>query len=1595
MIRYFNKSIVLTSDQPQGFANFVYESSDTSVWYIIPQVDTSLDLNRIFVNGLDLNGGIDPSNLFYEPSINFALIVDYSGDPSIASFLITSNYIMDYEHNLTFNIFDTPDISSGTLPFESVDVSIYIRPNIISGSDINLYETTNVQSDGDTSYLLMRTNPKFSGNIKLVADSSNRIYLDTFKVSDVLSNKKYRRQIVSGNSVFSGDVRRVFGDLPLGELYRLDNEDVLDISLPKTDLFDQYDLNYSYGSRLFKDELYSEDYAMLAPLWINKNIPSYFAIFRLDGVYNEETYEDGGDLSVLGEKYISGGDLLSTWSLKEASPIGTYMRNHVKEVLQFRSPVFLSLTDPAQTDFDPNTWYGIAVDKGIMTGRSEVPYFFNQKAGNFTDMNAFISEGFERNNLLIPNLINMEYVFDDEEVDLYTMHRYFGLYLTENELYKISYYADASGGDIRILSLDGRDSSIFFNSSIFDPCTGDVVDEYSNRIFGLDDVLTFNRITNKSHANGSDYSAVQEWVNKPGNNLFSAPVEKRQFNDFVTLKINNLLNPGEHLRIINKTQNIIWEIYGSNWDIINAGESINYASVVEEDGYPTLYRTMFSTKGSISDQIVAIQKAFNVFEDYEGTPFKSGIRKTDTFSLLIKDEFIGDQYQFQRITSNVSYSCGSTYTFNTGASPSDISFFGRLTPSSEDIEIVSCDSSFGPINFELFGNRQSIMFDFIDPSTYSIYSLSSIYKSLFQDFVMYLSENDEWYRLIRDTGVEINETNIYNYLYVEDPVESNDNIIVMTQNLIKLVNGNIWNAYAVYPLIVSLMGINPVKDIDYTVYDSSIGYESEYWYDRSDDPSTYFFSLSSSESKYIDTRGSYNIISGSGVIQIGDDSSIYYPGFKFNTFFGDASIMTSSNTVITYNTLDGSANFPSYVPGSSEEDLNDYYWDPDTKTFLKYSLTVPTVSKWVGLGTDARGNPLRLILNGDIFESSTNFIPYNGWFENEISYPSFKYLDSGDRAWESYVYFDINDTVSYTEDSSVYYRTLRNFMIENPEIDVFSKILYFNKDVAGTFVRSSIVYYNQYKDTAEGIINGLNLSLAVSPSAKNILDIKDWDRYRFSLISTPSRNRNSNSPMEVIINENTETILIIWYQGNDLLNYTYRNSSELPGKNILDDDSLNVKWQAFVDGSSNYSYVKAPFFIYTNLLATPIQNIYGSSNSGYPESVCSPFVQYNWNTIDNVNSIFNAYGSNYVTGGGTFTYALNYNTIYQKVDYNFIESSSTIGKFIINQSWQYNTNINQYSDDTTELSSFQYILDNNNIDYYILRGTDLIENSDFVVKPLSISTISPKEYLAEDASSSIYTYLGWYRPKFNSIFNFNGNETDELISIIEKDFTLGNTYFRSYNDIPQFWFNRVVENINSTDISIGNAISFLESWNVFKAQWDAEYYTLGREGDESLVDGYNSALEMPSFFGSKLIKLPNVFELEDWDVTTASSQDGNNWNTLEFNLTRNIINSFKSNEIFIENWSDLTNSDNVIDGYIKETIVSYYNITRPKIGVNIWVKPYDGRRLYYELDNSFEKIETKNVDGFLNFINGDYIYSINVDLLPDLSYYISFTLVEK
>jgi hypothetical protein len=441
----------------------------------------------------------------------------------------------------------------------------------------------------------------------------------------------------------------------------------------------------------------------------------------------------------------------------------------------------------------------------------------------------------------------------------------------------------------------------------------------------------------------------------------------------------------------------------------------------------------------------------------------------------------------------------------------------------------------------------------------------------------------------------------------------------------------------------------------------------------------------------------------------------------------------------------------------------------------------------------------------------------------------------------------------------------------------------------------------------------------------------------------------------------------------------------MPGKSLLDPCSNYIVTDVCVNRNTEYSFVKTPFTVNNSAIAQLLNNIYGSV---YDSSSANPYAQFNYN-VYGISSVWNAYTLNNSILGNILTSNLSYNTFSQIPNYSYFPNVNTYGDGVSNYGYKYETNENLYINNTCNIQNLINLLDSTKdfIKYYIIQNDNILTNSNFSLPPFIITVNSPRNF------NNVYTYNGWFTPKFNNILEFKNNEEDDLIYTVNKDFMLSNTNLKTYNNIDQFWYNQVVSNVTQTNVYQGNAISYIPKFNVFSSQWDANYYV--KSDTSTLVNGYNSSKELPSFFGSKLIKLPDYLEIFSWNSDTVNIETTSSNIIMSFNLTVAINKLFKTNSTFIENWAGIGNVDDAINAYINDTIQSYYNISISKINLDLFYKSFSGDILYSVIDPNFIIDNKTNYKTTLILENNEYIYRITIPTTNNYSYFARFTLFEK
>ena len=290
----------------------------------------------------------------------------------------------------------------------------------------------------DTSFGLVRTNPKLTGNVKLVVDANQNLYFESIEASSELANDKYKAYPIDPTSNHDSNLYRFFsnGNTPESIVFGVKTNVALDST--SSNFADQYDFSeYFSGARYCISKNYSEKFKYFAPIYLNKEVPEKFVIFKIPGASHlpiSETkasypYAKAGHLKSI----LDDAQIIKTFDLGVDSHIGKYLKKMQS------NPLF------------PSTTLNFPFNRGLLASYSGVAYkvgCYTEKFENLqdliiggktiTDFEEYVTLGYERNSVIYPNILNLEFLFDDTSDD-FEFNRYFGIYCNTVDLAELDF----------------------------------------------------------------------------------------------------------------------------------------------------------------------------------------------------------------------------------------------------------------------------------------------------------------------------------------------------------------------------------------------------------------------------------------------------------------------------------------------------------------------------------------------------------------------------------------------------------------------------------------------------------------------------------------------------------------------------------------------------------------------------------------------------------------------------------------------------------------------------------------------------------------------------------------------------------------------------------------------------------------------------------------------------------------------------------------------------------------------------------------------------------------------------------------------------
>jgi len=277
------------------------------------------------------------------------------------------------------------------------------------------------------SFAILRTNVGLTTNVKMVINSNYNLFIESIDSVSQLSDNKLKNIQFNKENFWDELVPFLFKDFPSDIAFSVKYAN--DSSNMSTDFSKQYDDLYISGARnIQENKNYSEEFEYFAPLYIFKNsIPKYFVIFRVDGPGLTELNRDN-----FKEQFSSRFKTVKLFDLTNKTPLGEWIDRNYRNNESF--PV--APLDVDFRDLEFTRWNGIDYESG---GYCQKPLYLSEKLSleNTTfDLEKFFLDGFRINKVIFPNILNLNFLFDDdpatpETLRKWSINRYSGFYLDD------------------------------------------------------------------------------------------------------------------------------------------------------------------------------------------------------------------------------------------------------------------------------------------------------------------------------------------------------------------------------------------------------------------------------------------------------------------------------------------------------------------------------------------------------------------------------------------------------------------------------------------------------------------------------------------------------------------------------------------------------------------------------------------------------------------------------------------------------------------------------------------------------------------------------------------------------------------------------------------------------------------------------------------------------------------------------------------------------------------------------------------------------------------------------------------------------------
>ena len=288
-------------------------------------------------------------------------------------------------------------------------------------------------NSNDASFGLFKTNPALTGNIVMTIDTVGDLWMNSINANPEISRDQYKHYPVDTTKSHPANVYRFFdnGKTPNNTIFDIHAD--VNPTVLSSKYEDQFDFSFYYsGVKYMDSKYYDEKFTYFAPLYIKKVIPEYFVIFKINDPLNMPIDQlKSYDYNQADYMYelMKRATLIKSFDMSENTKLGKYIRSILNDEMFPESPLSVDFNAENLT-----TWNGVSVKSGTWNSIGErlSSLFENDDALKYFE--DYVTLGYSRNGIIFPNILNLEFLFDDNTSEIFDFNRYIGFYVNAVQL---------------------------------------------------------------------------------------------------------------------------------------------------------------------------------------------------------------------------------------------------------------------------------------------------------------------------------------------------------------------------------------------------------------------------------------------------------------------------------------------------------------------------------------------------------------------------------------------------------------------------------------------------------------------------------------------------------------------------------------------------------------------------------------------------------------------------------------------------------------------------------------------------------------------------------------------------------------------------------------------------------------------------------------------------------------------------------------------------------------------------------------------------------------------------------------------------------